>query len=350
MMTPASSARSDGLLVVDTLATLPEGVASLRGLTTSLASEMMRDAGARLMSSVEVDHAVTPTLEITWSCESYAAWNVIRRNLVLDPRFYRYERRLRPLLVGGTRRFHPSWEQSSEDGHPPASEGVTLRRVEAYEVVLGAVAGRFHEALLGAPSVMADLEHSVVGSNRSSAAISLVWEHAFAGPQAYGRYMTHPYHADAIDRYLLCGAPERAVADSALGAGLFGYHCAGTPFVMSSGVRRFLLLALDPARAPEAERAWADAVGGWTAEVSETACCLLAPNVLGGAWFDGVTPIGPPPRWSYVLEQGFEDDAALASYLGGESRLARAERTGLAAGDGMVQDVLELYYDIVSDP
>ena len=53
--------------------------------------------------------------------------------------------------------------------------------------------------------------------------LDLVWEHAFASPEAYRRYMVHPYHAGVLDRYLLHDSPERVVIDNDLGAGLVGY-------------------------------------------------------------------------------------------------------------------------------
>ena len=48
-----------------------------------------------------------------------------------------------------------------------------------------------------------------MGTNLSDAPVQLVWEHAYESPEAYRRYMVHPYHAVVIDRYLLPDAPER---------------------------------------------------------------------------------------------------------------------------------------------
>jgi hypothetical protein len=49
---------------------------------------------------------------------------------------------------------------------------------------------------------------SAVGRNRSSAGVDLVWEHSYESPEAYARYMCHPYHICILDRYLLPEAPE----------------------------------------------------------------------------------------------------------------------------------------------
>ena len=49
-------------------------------------------------------------------------------------------------------------------------------------------------------------------------------------PEAYQRYMVHPFHAAVLDRYLLPDSPERVVTDNDLGAGLVGYQCDGPVF------------------------------------------------------------------------------------------------------------------------
>lgn len=45
------------------------------------------------------------------SCSGFEAWNVIRRNLVLDPRWYACAEQLHGLGRGGTRRFYRSDEE-----------------------------------------------------------------------------------------------------------------------------------------------------------------------------------------------------------------------------------------------
>src|SRR5579864_1561245 len=58
---------------------------------------------------------------------------------------------------------------------------------------------------------------SAVGRNLSEAPVQLVWEHAFRSPEAYQRYMVHPYHAAILDRYLLPDSPQRVVTTDRLG-------------------------------------------------------------------------------------------------------------------------------------
>jgi hypothetical protein len=45
-------------------------------------------------------------VQIVWAFEDHAQWNVIRRNMVLDPRWYDYARQVAALRTGGTRRFY----------------------------------------------------------------------------------------------------------------------------------------------------------------------------------------------------------------------------------------------------
>lgn len=47
-------------------------------------------------------------VQTVWSCPDFEAWNVIRRNLVLDPRWYACAERLHGMIRGGSRRFYHS--------------------------------------------------------------------------------------------------------------------------------------------------------------------------------------------------------------------------------------------------
>lgn len=48
------------------------------------------------------------SVHTTWSFPDLAAWNVVRKNLVLDPEWYACAERLRTMRDGGTRRFYES--------------------------------------------------------------------------------------------------------------------------------------------------------------------------------------------------------------------------------------------------
>jgi hypothetical protein len=48
-------------------------------------------------------------VQVVWSFDDHEQWNVVRKNLVLDPRWYEYAGRIAALRTGGTRRFyHPA--------------------------------------------------------------------------------------------------------------------------------------------------------------------------------------------------------------------------------------------------
>jgi hypothetical protein len=78
--------------------------------------------------------------------------------------------------------------------------------------------------------------------------------------------------------------------------------------------------------------------------------CTVARNTMGSRWFDAVTPITAPSRWTHIWEQGFDTLEDLESYRTGESPEAKAERTGWAGWmDGIVTQSAELYYQIRSE-
>ncbi len=69
---------------------------------------LMREAGAQLVAcwatSKEIGEDVA--VKIVWSCADHVAWNEIRKNLVLDPRYYSYAARAASLRKRGDRRFY----------------------------------------------------------------------------------------------------------------------------------------------------------------------------------------------------------------------------------------------------
>jgi hypothetical protein len=172
----------------------------------------------------------------------------------------------------------------------------------------------------------------------------MVWEHAYDSPEAYQRYMVHPYHANMLDRYLLNDSPERIVTDGVLGDGaLVGYQCDTAIYYMDGGIRKVVLVGL---QGPEAEQAaFIDALRGLPLKDDSVRLSLVEPNTMGVAWFDGVTPILPPSPWTHIWEAGFESLEAYRSYQDGDSPLARAERDGWR-GESAVRQAVELHYEI----
>jgi len=184
-----------------------------------------------------------------------------------------------------------------------------------------------------------------VGTNLSDAPVQIVWEHAYASPEAYRRYMVHPYHAVVLDRYLLPDSPERLVIDGPLGAGLYGYGCGAPSYRMRSGIRRLVLLRLE-AGVPEAEvQRLGQALERVRPDAPGMVVSVFAPNTMGAAWFDGVTPVMGPPRWTHIWEQGFSSVDALDAYRHGGSALADVERVGWDEWmGGIVKRSAELFY------
>ncbi len=78
---------------------------------------------------------------------------------------------------------------------------------------------------------------------------------------------------------------------------------------------------------------------------------VMAANTMGSAWFDGVTPVMGPPRWTHVWEQGFVDLDALDAYRHGDSTLADVERAGWEGWmGGIVKRCAELFYEVTTTP
>jgi hypothetical protein len=225
-----------------------------------------------------------------------------------------------------------------------------LRRFEIYALRPDAPVERvraLESACRRCGSFIPEVLDSAVGRNRSEAPVHLVWEHAYASAEAYGRYMVHPYHAVVLDRYLLQDSPERIVVDDPLGAGLVGYSCDGPAYRMSGGVRRVVLLRIRAQSSPEDVARLRHALEHAPGDAPDMVVSVVGANTMGPAWFDGVTPITGPPRWTHVWEQGFPDLHALESYRRGDSPMAEVERSGWEhCTGGIVTRSVELFYEL----
>jgi hypothetical protein len=228
-----------------------------------------------------------------------------------------------------------------------------LRRFELYAIAADAPPGAvraLERACRECGRFIPEVLDSAVGWNRSEAPVQLVWEHAFESVEAYRRYMVHRFHAAVLDRYLLHDSPERVVTANVLGAGLVGYHCDGPDHRMAQGVRRLVLLRVEAGTSGEDVRRLEDVLNNARSDVPDMIVSVAAPNSLGAAWFDGVTPVGPPPRWTHVWEQGFPSLEALESYLAGGTELALAERQGWKTWrGGIVSRAADVYYRRLHD-
>jgi hypothetical protein len=94
--------------VVDTIEVEPSQLSPYLEAVHQLGIPVMTDAGASFVScattSAELGENVD--VQIVWSFVDHAEWNVIRRNMVLDRRWYEYAGRTAALRTAGTRRFY----------------------------------------------------------------------------------------------------------------------------------------------------------------------------------------------------------------------------------------------------
>lgn len=227
-----------------------------------------------------------------------------------------------------------------------------LRRFELYGVARGPADDAVRAlatACRRCGEFIPEVSHSRVGWNLSAAPVQLVWEHAFASPEAYQRYMIHPFHAAVLDRYLLPDSPERVVSDNDLGAGLVGYACDGPVFAMRKGVRRLVLLRVDRRAGAGHLRRMEAALRDVPAADDQMILSVVGANTLGAAWFDAVTAVGGRPRFTHLWEQGFVDRDALAGYRQGGSAVAEAERRQWNGWmDGIIEKAVDIHYDLDS--
>ena len=93
--------------VVDTVEVEASRVDEYLEAVEALGIAVMTEAGAQFVScrATSKDLGEPVHIEVTWGVEDHERWNEVRRNLVLDPRWYAYGDRVSGLRSGGTRRF-----------------------------------------------------------------------------------------------------------------------------------------------------------------------------------------------------------------------------------------------------
>jgi hypothetical protein len=216
-----------------------------------------------------------------------------------------------------------------------------LRRWEMYsfspDAPPAAVRG-LADAFLRCGDFIPEVLDSAIGTNLSEAPVRLVWEHAYESTDAYKRYMVHPFHACILDRSLLADSPERIVSDNDLGAGLVGYSCDGPVYRLAQGVRRLVLLDLEPGSST-------DEIEALIAKETAPRVSVFAENTFGAAWMDGITPITGRPPWSHLWEQGWDDLAAFEAWRDGTSPMAEVERAGW---DGLARRAGSVHYKLIT--
>ena len=207
--------------------------------------------------------------------------------------------------------------------------------------------------------------HSFVGRNLSKTSVHLIWEHAYESPEAYERYLAHPYHASVLDRYVLHDSPERITtanlldsreagrADNlcracsrlsplSLSSVFVGYECARPVYYMDYGVRRLVLIGLRGGISVDIVSTFEDTLRRVPGDVPQVALSVIATNSVGNAWY--------PSAWSHIWEQGFKTRDDLRSYLEGSSALAKAERFGWTGYMGNIIERSADFYYVLQKP
>ena len=257
-----------------------------------------------------------------WSFGDFVEWNRIRRALMFDPRYGAYAAELARLRRGGTRRFYPG---DGIDPPVPDDHGPALRRWEMFSLSARAPEAareRLVRAMRDCDRFIPGISRCAVGVNTAGPPIELVWETTYESVGAYGTtYMTHPYHASMLDRFLLPDCPERITTTNSLGAGLVGYPVERERPLGPVAIRRLLLLDFDDAAgAARAAAAVSDAADGWSDSI-------LAENTMATRWFDGETDMGFRSAWSHLWDQCFASAEQYETHQRGESRAAAVERS-----------------------
>ncbi|MBM3658438.1 MAG: hypothetical protein FJW95_02905 [Actinobacteria bacterium] len=208
-----------------------------------------------------------------------------------------------------------------------------LRRFETYAFAPHATAAdrvELGRVLAATGSFIPEVLDSAVGTNRSATGVDLVWEHAYEAPDAYARYMCHPFHICVLDRYLLPENPECITASRReLQLGLFGYEVAGAPFRTAGTVRRIVAMRPTPDAAESEIAGFLGALNARAGEQEAVEVSVAAANTMGLEWF--------PDGWTHVWEQAFADEAAMRSTLDAETALLGAAPVGAH---------LDLWYEI----
>ena len=192
-----------------------------------------------------------------------------------------------------------------------------LRRFESYgfhETTTPEQVAELERVLLHAGDFIPEVLFSAVGRNESATNAELVWEHAYEGPDAYARYMCHPYHICILDRYLLPESPECITASPSRGGGGTARLRDRRPVVST---RRWD----PPARGDEGgaghRRGDVDERSRPTLEDRPSHApglrvSIVAPNIMGLEW--------APDGWTHLWEQAYDDEAGDAARARRRSR------------------------------
>jgi hypothetical protein len=287
----------------------------------------MEQAGATFVSC-DVGPDLGDDVEVLteWSCADFVAWNHIRRALMFDPRYHSYAAALARLRRGGTRRFYSDIPAVAPE---PDDHGPAIRRWEMFSIAAHAPESsreRLQRAMRDCDQFIPGITRCSVGTNQAGGPIELVWETTYRSIGAYATtYMTHPYHAALLDRFLLPDCPERITSANDFGAGLIGYTVDRDRPLGPVAVRRLLLLDLDDSVDVGALAADITCIDdGWSDSI-------LAENTMTTRWFDGESDLGGRPAWTHIWDQCFASFDQLDAHRRGDSAATPVEAALTAA-------------------
>ncbi len=308
---------------------------------------LMERAGARFVScdaSTAGPGDVVDVLSV-WAFDDFVAWNRIRRDLLFDPGYGPYAAALAARRRGGSRRFYPRDAGAAEpvvetvvEPVHGSADGPALRRWEMFSLDPAAApeaVDAMRRAMQECDRHIPGITRCAVGTNTAGPPVDVVWGTTYASVAAYRTYMTHPYHASVLDRYLLPDSPERITTANAFGAGLIGYATDRPEPAAPVAWRRLVLLDFGD-RVDDAARA-GDAVAAAGRDGALES--VLAENTMSTRWFDGVTDMGGHPAWTHIWDQCFASRADLDRHRGGSPDSAELERT-VVAGAGRSAEIV----------
>jgi hypothetical protein len=212
-----------------------------------------------------------------------------------------------------------------------------LRRFESYgfrETTTPEQVAELARVLRRTSQFIPEVVFSAVGRNESDANVELVWEHAYDGPDAYARYMCHPYHICMLDRYLLPESPECITAPRPeAGLGLLGYEIEGEPFRRDGGIRRLVAMKATPDVDADAWSMFASELTDRLSHVPDLRVSIVAPNIMGLEWW--------PDGWTHLWEQAYDDEPAMRRALADERAVLEA---------GPIDSWIDVYYQLDGEP
>jgi hypothetical protein len=102
--------------IVDTASVAPADAARYTALVQERIAPVMRDAGAPMIALRKTSDALGEEVlvQAIWGVADHAAWNRVRRNFFMDPRWHAAWAEAAPLRRGGTRRFFYPIEDGTE--------------------------------------------------------------------------------------------------------------------------------------------------------------------------------------------------------------------------------------------